>query len=238
MNIPETFYIALCVTILILGVIYWFWTQVQYLQRKVNLLDNVVYEMKTLVSNLPGPQAAAVPKFTAQTEYPVPDTTTPPDYEAAPAYEPPPDSEAGDIDAERRASELEFDSFSGGSTGIEMKVVETYAPPPSDPVVQPPVEPVAEPVENDDLRVGGLAAPVPSKKAAVASTSDASIESPLNSMSIKDLRRMAEANGIPGAGELRKKELISALRNKVSTIINEPPMQVLSFDDIDAPNAE
>jgi hypothetical protein len=241
MNIPETFYIALCVTILILGVIYWFWTQVQYLQRKVNLLDNVVYEMKTLVSNLPGPQATPVPKFTAQTEYPIPDTTSPPQYDSAPSYEPPPDSEAGDIDAERRASELEFDSFSGGSSGIEMKVVETYAPPPSDASVQPPVEqvaePVAEPVENDDLRVGGLAAPVPSKKA--IATSDASIESPLNSMSIKDLRRMAEANGIPGAGELRKKELITALRNKVSTIINEPaPMQVLSFDDIDAPNAE
>jgi hypothetical protein len=238
MNIPETFYIALCVTILILGVIYWFWTQVQYLQRKVNLLDNVVYEMKTLVSNLPGPQVPPVPKFTAQTEYPIPDTTTPPQYDATQAYEPPPDSEAGDIDAERRASELEFESFSGSSPGIEMKVTDTYAPPPSDAVVQPSPEPVAEPVENDDLRVGGLAAPVSSKKTTTA-TSDASIESPLNSMSIKDLRRMAEANGIPGAGELRKKELIAALRNKVSTIINEPaPMQVLSFDDIDAPNAE
>jgi hypothetical protein len=243
MNIPETFYIALCVTILILGVIYWFWTQVQYLQRKVNLLDNVVYEMKTLVSNLPGPQVPPVPKFTAQTEYPIPDTTSPPQYDTTQAYEPPPESEAGDIDAERRASELEFESFSGSSPGIEMNVTETYAPPPSDAVMQPPVEkvvePVAEPVENDDLRVGGLAAPVPSKKSTTGTTSDASIESPLNSMSIKDLRRMAEANGIPGAGELRKKELIAALRNKVSTIINEPaPMQVLSFDDIDAPNAE
>jgi len=239
MNIPETFYIALCVTILILGVIYWFWTQVQYLQRKVNLLDNVVYEMKTLVSNLPGPQAQPVPKFTAQTEYPIPDTTTPPQYDSAPAYEPPPDSEAGDIDAERRASELEFETFSGGSSGIQMNVVETYAPPPSDAIVPPPAEQVAEPVENEDLRVGGLAAPVSSKKATVATTSDASIESPLNGMSIKDLRRMAEANGIPGAAELRKKDLIAALRSKVSTIINEPaPMQVLSFDDIDAPNAE
>ena len=45
MNVPESFYIALCVTILMLGVVYWFWTQIQYLQRKVNLLDNVVYEM-------------------------------------------------------------------------------------------------------------------------------------------------------------------------------------------------
>ena len=78
MNIPETFYIALCVTILLLGAIYWFWTQLQYLQRKVNLLDNVVYEMKTLVSNLPpgggssggssGSEQHSVPSFSANTE--------------------------------------------------------------------------------------------------------------------------------------------------------------------------
>jgi hypothetical protein len=66
-------------------------------------------------------------------------------------------------------------------------------------------------------------------------------------MSIKDLRRMAEANNIPGANELKKKDLIKALRDKVGTIISndadgapsaEAPLQTLSFDDIDAPNAE
>jgi len=237
MNIPETFYIALCVTILILGVIYWFWTQVQYLQRKVNLLDNVVYEMKTLVSNLPGPAAAAPPQFTAQTEYSVPDTTQPPMMDG-PAYEPPPDSVAGDIDAERRASELEFDSFSGG---VQMQVNESYAPPAE--AVQPLMtsQLPEEEIINEDLRVGGLAAP-PAPVVKKQSTSDASIESPLNSMSIKELRRMAEANGIPGASELRKKELITALRNKVSTIINDvEPVEVpnvISFDDIDAPNSD
>jgi len=237
MNIPETFYIALCVTILILGVIYWFWTQVQYLQRKVNLLDNVVYEMKTLVSNLPGNTPSPPPQFTAQTEYPTPDTTQVPMMDG-PAYEPPPDSVAGDIDAERRASELEFDSFSGG---VQMQVKESYAPPEETvtiPVVEAP--PPEEENISDDLRVGGLAAPPPAVKK--QTTSDASIESPLNSLSIKELRRMAEANGIPGAAELRKKELITALRNKVSTIINnaepaEAP-HVLSFDDIDAPNTD
>jgi len=192
--------------------------------------------MKTLVSNLPGPTTQAPPQFTAQTEYPAPDTTQPPMMDG-PSYEPPPDSVAGDIDAERRASELEFDSFSGG---VQMQVNETYAPPPDTviPVVQDMPE---EETVSEDLRVGGLASPAaPAVKK--QSTSDASIESPLNSMSIKELRRMADANGIPGAAELRKKELITALRNKVSTIINtgEPVAapQVLSFDDIDAPNSD
>jgi hypothetical protein len=158
-----------------------------------------------------------------------------------PAYEPPPDSVAGDIDAERRASELEFDSFSGG---VQMQVNESYAPPEETvkPVVQElPVGAQEEEVISEDLRVGGLAAPPPAVKK--QTTNDASIESPLNGMSIKDLRRMAEANGIPGAAELRKKDLITALRNKVSTIINnaEPadaPPHVISFDDIDAPNTD
>jgi len=155
-------------------------------------------------------------------------------------YEPPPESEAGDIDAERRASELEFDSFSGG---IQMNVSEAYAPP-KDTDVQSQVENIGnienmennQTNENDDLRVGGLATPALTKK---QTTSNSSIESPLNGMSIKDLRRMAEANGIPGAAELRKKELIQALRNTVSTIINttEPPAEIMSFDEIAAPDA-
>lgn len=53
MNISDTFYVALCMTILIIGVVYWFWTQNQYIQRKLNLLENIVYELKTTL-NAPG----------------------------------------------------------------------------------------------------------------------------------------------------------------------------------------
>jgi hypothetical protein len=228
MNIPETFYIALCVTILLLGAIYWFWTQLQYLQRKVNLLDNVVYEMKTLVSNLPPggggggaapPAEHPVPSFNANTEYPVPGD------EAPPVYEPPPESEAGDLEAERMASEMEFEQFAAPAPAseVEMKVTETFG----------------EVELADDLQPGGLAMAADTKK----SVSDASIESPLSGMSIKELRRMAEANGIPGASDMKKKDLVRALRDKVSTIVNnggakEESPKVLSFDDIAAPDGE
>lgn len=216
-----------------LGAIYWFWTQLQYLQRKVNLLDNVVYEMKTLVSNLPAQAAAAV---AAQAVVSGPPDQGPVSYdsgvsgntefasEVPPPYAPPPESVAGDLEAERMASEVEFDSFSG-------------APPP---VQQAVVEPV-----NDELQPGGLASGE-SKK-----LSDTSIESPLASLSIKDLRRMAEANGIPGSSELKKRDLIRALREKVSTIVNpgsgsasavdagsDDGPKIISFDDIAAPDGE
>jgi hypothetical protein len=48
MSLSDTFYVALCVTVLILGAVYWFWTQNQYLMRKINLLENIVYEMRAM----------------------------------------------------------------------------------------------------------------------------------------------------------------------------------------------
>jgi len=261
MNIPETFYIALCVTILLLGVIYWFWTQVQYLQRKVNLLDNVVYEMKTLVSNLPpggGSSADIAPPVKFQTEFQRPPSNDDDDetHESAnieTPYAPPPESVAGDLEAERMASEIEFENFSGANdaSGVNIRVSENYAPPPNDD--KRGSNDFDAPEVGDDLQPGGLAVPASAapatKKRSIAPPSDvdASVESPLSSMSIKDLRRMAEANNIPGANELKKKDLIKALRDKVGTIISnetdgaaaaEAPLQTLSFDDIDAPAAE
>jgi hypothetical protein len=51
MSLPDSFYLALCMTILLVGSVYWVWTQIQYVQRKVNALENIVYELKTLCSS-------------------------------------------------------------------------------------------------------------------------------------------------------------------------------------------
>lgn len=224
-GVSETFYISLCVTILLLGIVYWFWTQVQYLQRKVNLLDNVVYEIKTLMSNLPGPDSG--PKLVVSE---TPDKSSSEEFVPATnqeSYAPPPESIAGDLEAERNASEEEFENFSGS---LQMKPM----PEESKPVDLP-----------DELQPGGLAqaASVTETKNVKVET-DNSIESPLSSLGLKDLRRMAEAQGVPGFNELKKKDLIRALRDKVSGIINnnnskeaEQP-QIISFDMIDAPTLE
>jgi hypothetical protein len=226
MNVPESFYIALCVTILMLGVVYWFWTQIQYVQRKLNLLENVVYEMKTLVANLPGPGGGGggdvAPPFTAEPTYP------PPVDNEQPPYAPPPESVAGDIEAERMASEVEFPDFAGEKR---------YSEPVEEPVVEQ--APARGGEENDDLQPGGLASAAVDTEAKKRSETEAALDSPLNSLSIKELRRMAEANNIPGASEMRKRDLVRVLRNKVSNIINsgEQP-QVISLDSIGAPNSD
>lgn len=246
MNIPETFYIALCVTILMLGIVYWFWTQVQYLQRKVNLLDNVVYEMKTFITNLPG--TIAQPPSNNQNDNPVESTTTFQNEEkiqnennVPTAYNPPPESVAGDLEAERMASEIEFEPFSGENNNNEEQPKTIYSEL-SDESEQRYVNSKNNIVDAeiivDDLQPGGLASGIEDVKK-VTTFTDSAIESPLNSMSIKELRRMAEANSIPGFAELRKRDLIKALREKVGQIIGQDQNErVLSFDDIGAPNSE
>jgi hypothetical protein len=46
---------------------------------------------------------------------------------------------------------------------------------------------------------------------------------------------MAAANNIPGASEMKKKDLIRLLRDKVSNLINDDGPQVMSFDEIASP---
>lgn len=217
-----------------LGIVYWFWTQVQYLQRKVNLLDNVVYEMKSFISNLPGTNAK--PPNTVEPDAPEErESFQPPVPNLVPtAYNPPPESVAGDLEAERLASEVEFEPFSGENKN---PVETVYSEPPED--INNGVEEL-----NDDLQPGGLASGAQSNSKKIEVFTDNAIESPLSSLSIKELRRMAEANNIPGAMELKKKDLIKLLRDKVGQIIGKEQEQekeqehILSFDDIGAPNSE
>jgi hypothetical protein len=215
MQLPESFYIALCGTILLLGVIYWFWTQTQYIQRKVNLLENVVYEMKTLLSNLPG-QTAQVPEPVLEQDK-IESVVSEFEPLQQKPYAPPPESVAGDLEEERANSENEFTTFVGASD-LEIPQKKDSVP--------------------DDLMPGGLASPE-AQTGEQADSIDKSLDSPLQTMTTKELRRMAEAQGIPGASELKKKELVKILREKVGTILkNSEQPTIMSFEEIGAPLTE
>ena len=176
--------------------------------------------MKTLVSNLPGPQ----PNYNERRQEQQQEQQQEQDQglPMQESYAPPPESVAGDLEAERRVTELEFESFSGSATIMPLKEEDEGL--------------VVNNVIPDDLQPGGLAVPAEPKKQ--SPENDNAIESPLSSMSIKELRRMAEANGIPGSADLRKRELIRALRDKVNVIINNDQPTVMSFDEVDAPGSE
>jgi hypothetical protein len=185
MNIADSFYVALCMTVLLLGVVYWFWTQTQYLQRKINLLENIVYELKTLVDH--GGPSATGPTLSGPIEKePV----------HAPVYPPAPGSELGEDE------DLLHETLMG----------ESDAPATVPPVTAAPsVSASVSASVSDDLQPGGVGSGLPES---VLPSSDAQKPrgNVLDGMTLKELRRLAEQRNIAGASGMRKQSLIEALR--------------------------
>lgn len=190
MSLPDSFYLALCMTVLLVGAVYWVWTQMQFVQRKVNVLENIVYELKTLCSK-------------QSPESPLPPVT----------YPPAPSSVLGeDEDLLHETLQKEVDD------GIPFETLETsesipepaHQPATLDDILQEETvfeaeEQIAqfdEPEKSDDLQPGGIGSGV----------SDQALSSALDGMQLKELRRLAEQRGITGVKEKKRKELIEAIR--------------------------
>lgn len=193
MNIPESFYVALCMTVLLLGVVYWFWSQNQYIQRKINLLENIVYELKELCSN----QTSFVgpPAELRTTKYSPPSEPV--------SYSPPPIEKVTNDDElhEVLMTELQSDDEHNETRSEKEHQADELKL----------EEPFFHPVESDgDLQPGGVGSGLKDVDAADITTT--SHVSSLDSMTVKELRRLAEQRGIENAVDLRKKELIAKLR--------------------------
>ena len=199
MSLSDTFYVALCMTVLILGAVYWFWTQNQFMLRKLSLLENIVYEMKMALSTAPSPAADAG----AVSGSGLNNTS----------YAPAPGSVMSDDDAEllnddlqgvlapsEESSSAPFVPISQDSPVLQVSEQPSYAKP------DEASEPVTDTVKSsaDDLQPGGVGSGVPEVKTG---------ESAYDSMKLTELRRLAESRGISGAKEMRKQALIDALRN-------------------------
>jgi hypothetical protein len=190
MNLSDTFYVALCMTVLILGVVYWFWTQNQYIQRKLNLLENIVYEMKSSMNSIPAPSSSAQDEGA----------------ELKPAaYPPAPGSELGE-DEDLLHEELHAETEAA---------TPALAPMPSeDDHEEKAVEKeegmlfsMAEPL-HDDLQPGGVGSGI--ENAPAADTSNKA--SVLDSMTLKELKRLADQRNIQYDSKARKPELIALIR--------------------------
>jgi hypothetical protein len=192
MNLSDTFYVALCMTVLILGVVYWFWTQNQYIQRKLNLLENIVYEMKTSLSSSGGNDG--VPDLSGLAAA----------SELKPAVYPPAPSSVLGEDEDLLHEELTAEAE-------EPIVAESV----DDAIADFAIDNAIAPEGNDDegtlidsLQPGGIGSGV---KEVVFS--DASAKGTvLDSMTLPELKRLAEQRGISGASKMRKQALIDAIR--------------------------
>ena len=215
MSFNDTFYFALCMTVLLVGVVYWFWTQNQYLQRKLNMLELIVLEMKSAFNS-----AVTAPDAILNAALSAPATTSP-------KYAPPVDETDDVIHGNLMVAEEEEE---GGIAEFEDLGVSEPAIPPA--TAQPQETSVGDftsawgaedespllassGASEAELQPGGGA----SVKEFVTPDSEAA-GSVLDGMSLKELRRLAEQKNIPNAKQMKKHELIPAIRHATAKPIN------------------
>ena len=221
MNPPsmESIFLILSGVILLAGVLYWFWSHIQLTQKKVQLLENSIFELRDTLSKLPGGRSSGGGSGgSAQSEEVV-----------GPVYEDlNDDAEEAEEDWE---DEADADAVAGSSVAAALT--------PKRDVFVSRVE--AQEEMSDDLAPGGRMSGALdsleeiSSASAVAESGDdfrnlfmsetvapASVSrtpEALESMSVKELRRLAEQRGISGAADMRKKEILAALRQQVAPAV-------------------
>jgi hypothetical protein len=197
MNLSDTFYVALCMTVLILGVVYWFWTQNQYIQRKLNLLENIVYEMKSSI------------------HYSAPDPIDKVLYEAAVADMPAHVSMPAQLPVP--LPEDDVDAILDSLTGVESDDnLHDYADNDAH-IASDELGGSIDAEEVVDLQSGGIGSGISDD------VSDTNNESVLNAMGLKELKELAKQKGVSGAKAMRKHELIAAIR---ASTINISPFEI------------
>ena len=259
----ETVFLILSGVILFAGVVYWLWSHIQLTQKKVQLLENAVFELRAMIpgGGTAGPPIPVLPLPSPVTH--VGATTTKPyadladdDWEDAPAVsEVPPVS-------------TPLEAVLGGATPVPTPVVpvpqmfiqeeaaDDLAPGGRIAIVPDPMEEDRDvPLTEDAFKamlsgraaanaamtvpVTSVAAPAPAP-AAPASVSSASTPA-LDGMPLKELRRLGEQRGIVGAAEMRKKELLAALRHQVLSTVTDTTTasdKVLDLDAVEAQGME
>lgn len=209
MSLTDTFYVALCMTILILGVVYWFWTQNQYIQRKLNLLENIVFEMKTQI------QKGDSPPLLESTRTATPQL--PSETGSGSKYPPAPSSELGDDEDLLNEEIEEFEAVTSNSPTLKISE-DTNAQPPA---VLDSTEMLNGTMQlhdyHDDheddsdlaasLQPGGVGSGVKEIPEPDSSTKGNVLEG----MTLKELQRLAEQKGI-NTTRMRKPALIEAIR--------------------------
>lgn len=245
----ESIFLILSGVILVAGVLYWLWSHIQLTQKKVQLLENAVFELRGMLANsgggAAGPGAPASPTRQVQV---IPSTAA-----TAAAFEQMNGGSDASDDTEADWAEDERKSTPLGDLGAP--VLETHDIAGINDDLQPGGRATVGTMEidldasasPDDERseqfrklfsVKQEAAPV-SVSPSPSASSEAPAPAPaartpesLESMPVKELRRLAEQRGISGTADMRKKEILAALRQQVSmnVAVVETPAPVVEED--------
>jgi hypothetical protein len=219
MNTPsmEVIFLILSGVILMAGILYWFWSHIQLTQKKVQLLENAVFELRGMLSNKsPDPPAPA----TLEASSGSPPTTVYKDLKD--------DGEEEDDWAPATADHIAhvstpLDALDGSNTGDLMPGGRIDAPTPvAEEEISLEQKMAERSHQESQFRELFVPAASPPKTEVVLTTqqqqqpqqpipSTASLES----MPVKELRRLAEERGIAGAAEMRKKDILTSLRSQI-----------------------
>lgn len=182
MNPPsmEIMFLILSGVILAAGVLYWFWSHIQLTQKKVQLLENAVFELRGMVGlssgiSSPGPESDKVPE----------------PMEAPVEYKDLDDDDWNDSPAKAEVPQVSNPVFLNAMAPL----------PPTITITRDEVKPKEE--QFRELFVNEAEAKPEENQT-------------LEGLPLKELRRMATERGIAGAAELKKKEVIAALRSSVT----------------------
>ena len=228
----ESMFLILSGVILVAGILYWFWSHIQLTQKKVQLLENAVFELRgMLTSRGAGPPSSPSPSPSpSAVQANIPVTASAPG--TASVYNDLADDGWDDGEGEGEGSSADDKELAVGSTSLEELGLDGGSD-----VGEGPMMVVKEDVVSEELQPGGrILVPTEAEQngteergteefrdlflnggdSGTAAASVARTPESLESMPVKELRRLGEQRGIPGAAEMRKKELLAALRQQVS----------------------
>lgn len=216
-NLQDMLLIVASFLLVLGGVTYWLYTAIEQNQRKIGVLENVLYELR----------------FTIQEKM----SQQPPSYEnvtqSAPEEEQEEQVEHGEHaegDEKVVALNREYSEPPESVTGEVMNTMKEFD---DDLPVQ---------ADLDDLRPGGVLDlnedeilndwnKKPNKEEKNFKNlfvgSNAPESTPLDAMSLKDLRSMASQRKITGAKNMKRNELVEALRVQLPSVTVESPQNVI-----------
>ena len=197
----ESIFLILSGAVLAAGILYWLWSHIQLTQKKVQLLENAVFELRGL-QQMPQDQVRQRGGEVEVGEVEVP------------AYR-----DVDDNDNENdndNGNDNDADWQNDGSASTPLSALES-APVDLQPGGRIDVPAQQVEVEADkDTQFRELFIQHESRIPTPSVSTTPAQESSLESMPVKELRRLAEQRGLTGVSDMRKKELVAALRNQVA----------------------
>ena len=242
----ETLFLILSGAILVAGVMYWLWSHIQLTQKKVQILENAVFELRGMLTS----GAATGPPAPVSVSAQLPTPETPKVYsdledDAAEDWD---EAEEGEVriirEVEPVSTPLEavIPALSVEEKTIMMESSESHPlgreeEIPEDLVPGGRIQMSDTGVDADDEKQfrNLFSATVAASAASTPRTPES-----LESMPVKELRRLAAQRGIQGAEDMKKKEILAALRRQVTipaTVVEEKTLDISEVISETAPAA-